>query len=121
MRILVCGSRSWTDYARLKSILAQHGGESAGDMPDVVVIDGGARGADAMAYKAAIELRYGSERYFADWTRYGKSAGLRRNERMLKEGHPDLVLAFWDYKSSGTRHMIKLAIGAGVHTVVIKA
>lgn len=43
----------------------------------------------------------------ADWNKYGKSAGYKRNEQMAI--YADACLAFWDGKSKGTKHMIGLA------------
>jgi len=42
-----------------------------------------------------------------DWAKYGKSAGIRRNELIVNDA--DVVFAFWDGKSKGTAHNIKLA------------
>jgi glycerophosphoryl diester phosphodiesterase len=43
----------------------------------------------------------------AEWDKYGKSAGYRRNEQMAQ--YAEVLVAFWDYNSPGTRHMINLA------------
>jgi hypothetical protein len=43
----------------------------------------------------------------ADWNRYGKSAGFRRNVEM--SNHADALVVFWDGKSRGTQHMIREA------------
>jgi YspA, cpYpsA-related SLOG family len=87
MRLLVCGSRTWTDRARLWQVLDQlvsrHGDGQ------VTVIEGDARGADRLAGQLARQRGWRLERYPADWTRHGKAAGPRRNARMLREGHPD--------------------------------
>jgi hypothetical protein len=48
----------------------------------------------------------------ADWKRFGRAAGPMRNERMLKEGRPDLVIAFPG--RTGTAGMKALAREAGV-------
>lgn len=125
MRILVCGSRGWTDRHRVLNELLELHNEAVlkgAELPlsEVTVIDGGAKGADQIAYEAAIALGMKSERYPADWNRYGKRAGYVRNQQMLDEGKPDTVLAFWDGKSRGTAMMIELSNKAKVPVKVIK-
>jgi hypothetical protein len=122
MRILVCGSRYWDDYTLIESKLREFGGESAGDFPDVIVIDGVCRGADCLANEAAHKLRYGALRFPADWETHGKAAGPIRNQKMLDDGRPDLVLAFHDNieNSKGTKDMVSRARKAGVPVEIIK-
>lgn len=57
----------------------------------------------------------------AEWNKYGKKAGYIRNAQMLEIGKPDLVLAFWDGVSRGTKMMIDLAKKAGVEVRIISA
>jgi len=109
MRVLVCGGREWSDYKAIERELSS--------LPvNSTVIHGGARGADSHAGQAASVLNYSVEAYLADWDRYGKSAGPIRNQKMLTEGQPDLVLAFHSdlTKSKGTIHMMAIAAKAGV-------
>lgn len=62
-------------------------------------------------------------KFQADWDRYGKSAGYRRNAEMAKfaseEGNKGVLIAFWDGESRGTKNMIDLAkrYGLKVHVV----
>jgi hypothetical protein len=115
MRLLVCGSRTWTDQARLWQVLDQVVTEH-GD-GQVVLIEGDARGADRLAGQLARERGWRLERYPADWTRQGKAAGFRRNTRMLQQGRPDLVVAFTVgplAESRGTADMVRRAQEAGV-------
>jgi len=78
-----------------------------------VLINGGARGADALA-KEWGERKPGVivDTYYADWKKHGKAAGPIRNAQMLKEGQPNAVVAFPGGK--GTTHMIQIAEKAGV-------
>jgi DNA-binding MurR/RpiR family transcriptional regulator len=58
--------------------------------------------------------------YPADWEAYGKAAGPIRNQRMLDEGKPDLVIAFSDLPTtSGTYDMIKRAKAAGIPVYLV--
>ena len=54
----------------------------------------------------------------ADWERFGKSAGVRRNHQMAQAG--DMLLAFWDGRSAGTQHMISCMQQLGKPVVVIR-
>jgi hypothetical protein len=77
------------------------------------LIHGAARGADSIAHKWAERNSLTIDTYPVtreEWSTFGKSAGHRRNRRMLLEGRPDIVLAFWDGSSPGTRDMIEMAL-----------
>jgi hypothetical protein len=120
MRLLVCGSRTWTDRARLWQVLdrlvAEHGDGQ------VVLIEEDARGADRLAGQLARQRGWRLERYPADWTHHGKAAGFRRNAWMLREGHPDLVVACTVgplHESRGTADMVRRAQEAGVPVQII--
>lgn len=120
MRVLVCGSRDWTDPTPIHAILAGY----ATRPEPTVVIDGHAGGADAIAYAAAVDLGLGTERYPADWAAHGRAAGPTRNTRMLVEGLPDVVWAFKDgfdhsLARGGTEDMVKQAKKAGLPTYVV--
>jgi hypothetical protein len=79
----------------------------------VTIIHGKAQGADMLADNWAIRHEVKRDVYPADWTTHGKKAGILRNAEMLASG-VDLVIAFWDGKSRGTKNMIDRAKKAGV-------
>jgi hypothetical protein len=113
MRVLVCGGRDYADRAKVFDELEIL---NAFNMT-LCVISGGATGADALAEEWArenIKKRNGvSFRGFkADWKKHGKAAGPIRNQRMLDEGKPDLVLAFPG--GAATSDMISKAKEAGI-------
>ena len=110
MRILICGDRDWKLFGPIMRELRAR-------RKDVtVVIHGCARGADTVAGKVAYSLGIKVERYPADWTKYGKGAGPIRNQQMLDDGKPDLVLAFHEdiASSKGTADMVRRAKEAGI-------
>lgn len=112
MRILVCGSRKWTEEEPIRAALQKY-------TPTDTVITGGCSGADTIAHKIAVELKLQTEVYpvsSADWKKYGPAAGPIRNQRMLKEGKPNIVLAFpkKGEANKGTKNMIELAEKAKV-------
>jgi len=74
---------------------------------DWTVVSGGARGVDKWAEIAAKHHSRETEIYEAEWNKHGKSAGFIRNNTIVR--NCDVVVAFWDGKSKGTRHTIQLA------------
>jgi hypothetical protein len=107
-RVLVCGGRNYSDRGQLFAILDQ----AHYEIPIVCLIHGAARGADSLAGQWAREHSIPEQRFPADWDKYGKSAGYRRNQRMLLESNPDIVIAFPG--GSGTENMKRLARNASV-------
>ena len=111
-RVLVCGSRDFNDYNLLATKLDEVR-DRLGDV-SMRVISGAARGADSLAAKWAQQHGVPCDEYPADWDRHGKSAGYRRNEQMLTEGDPHMVVAFPQGDSRGTRQMMDIASKARV-------
>ena len=70
----------------------------------VSIVSGMAKGADWLAYKFCMENQVKCYEFPADWDKYGKSAGFKRNDEMAK--FSDGLLAFWDGESRGTKHMV---------------
>lgn len=120
MRILICGSRDFTDYSKFCSEMDNISEEYDFDNNQPVwIIAGEARGADALAKQYAAECDWGYMGFPADWKTYGKRAGPIRNAQMLTEGKPELVVAFMAVDSIGTKHMVKIAKEAGVTVRVV--
>lgn len=112
MRVLITGSRSWTDRDTIKRCLSRY--------HDATVVSGACpKGADRLAEDVARDLGHTVERHPADWSRHGRAAGFRRNEAMVRLG-ADVVLAFWDGESRGTYHTITTARAAGLPVQVIR-
>lgn len=105
-KILVCGSRDWTDTAAIHQRLNQLLGP-------VTVIHGAAKGADRIAANWAALKGHETQAFPADWTRHGKRAGILRNLEML-DRNPDLVIAFQIGNSHGTQHTINEARRHGI-------
>jgi len=109
-RILVTGSRDWTDSQFVDVILA-------GFLPDSVVLVSGAcpRGADALCEDFARRNGWTIERHPAKWNELGKRAGFVRNAEMVNLG-ADICLAFIKNGSKGASHTARLAEAAGIRT-----
>ncbi|MGH3525755.1 MAG: hypothetical protein ACRDQ6_00390 [Pseudonocardiaceae bacterium] len=79
------------------------------------MVHGGARGADQLADEVARGWGWTPEPHPADWARYGRSAGYRRNAAMVTLG-ADVCLAFILDGSRGASHTAQLAHTAGIPT-----
>jgi len=116
MRVLVCGGRDFHDMQLLvRALDALHARFRFRSL-----IHGGARGADQLAGRWARSGVLGASNvqvFEADWNKYGASAGPVRNQKMLDEGQPALVVAFPG--GAGTRDMVGRALKAGVRTIKV--
>ena len=100
-RVMITGSRTWTDEDKIRAALS--------GLPEgSTIVHGNARGADKIADRIARELGFEVEIFRADWRGEGRSAGIRRNIRMIESG-VQRVIAFWDGESRGTAHAIRAA------------
>lgn len=107
--VLICGDRDWDNWRLIQEILEKVPIDIYGTL-----IHGGASGADKIAHNFASRLGFRIIPYLADWNNHGRSAGPIRNNKMLKEGQPDLVIAFHNdlQHSKGTKHMVEIALKA---------
>lgn len=113
MRILICGDRHWTDYGLILTYIDMYA--------PTTVIEGEARGADKLAAQAARIRGIQVLPFPADWSKHKRAAGPIRNQQMINEGKPDMVLAFHDdlTHSKGTLDMVTRARKAGLRVVVV--
>ena len=70
------------------------------------IVSGGAVGVDTSAREYALAHGLLLTEFRPDYSRYGRSAPLRRNRQIVD--YADLVLLFWDGSSHGTRHVLNL-------------
>ena len=101
LRVIVAGSRTITDY-RLVVQAIQESGFTIRE-----IISGGARGVDQLGLRYARGHKIPTAVFPANWKRDGRAAGFIRNEKMAEVAHA--LIAVWDGKSKGTKHMIDLA------------
>ena len=94
MRVAVIGSRGLT-VDNLEKYLPDDTTE---------IISGGARGVDASAREYAQRHGLKLTEYMPEYSKYGRSAPLKRNLTIIENA--DLVLAFWDGLSRGTKYVI---------------
>lgn len=105
MRVIVAGSRGFNDYQKLcktlDHLLCRY------QPSEVEIVSGGARGADTLGERYAKEKGCSLKIFPAEWDKFGKSAGYRRNVQMAEYSNGCVV--FWDGKSKGAKHMIDIA------------
>ena len=116
-KLIVAGGRDFNDYGKAKEEILTLANGPLNDYA-VSIVCGLARGADAMGLAFAVENNVIHYDFPADWDKYGKRAGILRNEEMGK--FADGLLAFWDGQSRGTKHMIEFMKGLGKPVRIIK-
>ena len=113
MKIIIAGSRNFNDYNLLKTscdnLLTQ--------FTNIEIVSGTARGADKLGERYAREKGYDIKQFPANWDKFGKSAGYIRNDEMAQ--YSDMLIAFWDGTSKGTKHMIDLANKRGIKVEIV--
>lgn len=129
MRVLIFGSRTWTDSTVMECYLA---GLEDWAPPDekIMIIHGDARGADRLAGAIADQCGYSVLAFPAEWPVRGSprwafaQAGHERNQRMLDEGKPEIAVGFKDYfdwslSQGGSEDMAKRCKAANVPTYIV--
>lgn len=111
-RIIVAGSRDFRDFDYLeRSLIRLYENDMAASdysEPTLVIVSGTAKGADTLGEQFAHRHGLPLQTYPAQWNRYGRSAGYRRNAEMAEVG--DELVAFWNGTSPGTKSMIGLMV-----------
>lgn len=134
MRILVTGSREFNDYnvvMRGLTVAIEHLIFANPDDKEIVIVHGGAKGADALAsdfvMRSALFMtgkgyRLRQETHKADWNTHGRAAGPIRNQAMVDLG-ADICVAFIKRGASnrGTTDCARRAAKAGINVLEFKA
>jgi len=130
-KILIAGGRDFIDFPRVERDFIDL--TSPYERKEITIISGMASGADSLGVEIANLHGILLEEYPAAWEdlttepcvirtnwrgKYNLLAGIARNQRMLDEGKPDLVLVYWNGKSKGTRDMIARTTRVGVKIIV---
>ncbi len=99
MKIAVVGSRSFNDEMLLRSTIEEYDASE--------IISGGAIGADRLAAAWAKDKGVPLKEFLPDYKRYGRAAPIRRNDLIVDAA--EMVIAFWDGKSKGTKYTMDYA------------
>ena len=114
MKVIIAGSRSikkYEDVAKaIDHILSEH------DLKVSEVVSGTAYGVDKLGEKYAEEHNIAIKQFPANWRKYGKSAGYKRNCEMAV--YADACIVIWDGESKGSKHMIDIAKKEGLRLFV---
>lgn len=127
LRVIIAGSREFDDFPKLMNscidILSSITNKNDG-LDKIRIVSGAARGADRLGEQYAKIASYEVSRFPADWDGLGKRAGYIRNAEMAKfvvaDGNYGVLIAFWDGKSKGTKHMINLAEKYGLEVHIVR-
>jgi len=114
MKVIIAGSRGFSDFQLLYSKCE----EILKDLSEIEIVSGTARGADKLGEHYASLKGHSVAKFTADWDKHGKAAGYVRNKEMAE--YADMLIAFWDGESRGTKHMIDLATVKDIKVHVIK-
>jgi hypothetical protein len=106
----IVGSREFTDYKKLERCLQPY------RKLITKIVSGGAKGADALAKQYAEYFQTPYVEFEADWDNDGKSAGFIRNTLIVKAS--DVIIAFWNLESNGSRHTIHTAKASDVPCII---
>lgn len=110
MKVLVCGGRNYNDFSAVDRVLSH--------LNPTCIVQGGANGADKLALMWARRNGVSFQTFEAEWDKYGPSAGPRRNQQMLENSKPDLVVSFPGGR--GTEDMVGRAKRAGVKVMQVE-
>ena len=112
---LICGGRDFTDQQMFDGAMGQlielRGCPSR-------IVEGGSKGADKMGFYWATRMAIPVTEIYADWETHGKAAGPIRNQKMLDEQKPTVLVAFPG--GSGTADMVARSRKAGIDVIEIK-
>lgn len=120
-RIIVCGGK--TDLGQevydkyISSVLKELCAE------DCEIVSGGCRGADLAGERYAAEHGFALKRFPAEWKKYGKAAGMKRNAEMItyiSQSSKSAVIAFWNGESRGTGFTITQAQKKGIGVYIYR-
>lgn len=115
-RIIVTGSREWTDESIAASALLSTGAIATAPEKITIVHGDNPRGLDRMAARIATAAGMRVLPYRADWRTFGNAAGLMRNAEMVLDG-AFACFAFPLASSKGTRHCMAVAEEAGIPVI----
>lgn len=101
MKTIIAGSRDISLPSFVESAVA------ASQFTITEVVSGCARGVDTLAIQFAAKNGLPVKRFPANWDKFGRGAGYRRNAEMAQ--YAEALIAVWDGKSRGTGHMINIA------------
>jgi len=116
MKVAIVGSRTFLNRKSIEVVI-QH---LLKDDPELVIVSGGAHGADTIAEQLARQLcTHAPVVLPADWQKHGRAAGPKRNQQIVD--YCDRLVCFWDGASRGSADAVRRSIASGKPTHVFHA
>lgn len=115
MKLAVVGTRTF-ERAELVSAYLDR---CRREQPDLVIVSGGARGADRLAAEYARRHHLDLVLFHADWQAHGRRAGALRNKQIVDAA--EALVAFWDERSPGTKISLEMAVRKGIPATIVNA
>ena len=111
MKIGIIGSRGFNNYTLVEEVMSEYLDKAQ------FVVSGGAKGADTLGERWGRENNKETLIFKPEWDKYGKRAGFIRNQDIVKNS--DMVIAFWDGSSKGTKSSIDLCTKFGIPVKIV--
>ena len=118
-RVIIAGNREWGDFGLIERFCDKVLSRKIEAGEDITILSGHCRGVDLLGERYARARGFQVECYPADWEKYGRKAGVIRNEIMVQRA--DALIAIWDGQSRGTKNVIELAEKYGLLVRVRRA
>jgi hypothetical protein len=116
VKLIVAGSREYRNFAGLMRLMV----DSGFDKEAKVIVSGCCRGVDLLGERYAEMFGLGLARYPANWNRYGRAAGPKRNEQMARFADALLAIKPRNRRSPGTEDMIRRAEAHGLRLFIFE-
>lgn len=116
IKLIIAGGRTFNDYELLEKEASAYVSELQ-KLDEIQIVSGGAKGVDTLGERFAQERILDLKIFEADWSKFGRSAGPKRNAEMAD--YATHLLSFWDGESKGTKSMINLAKKKGLEVKII--
>lgn len=112
MKTIIAGCRNYQNYEVLEKAIKDSGYQIT------EIVSGNATGVDLMGERFAHDHGVPLKIFPADWDKYGRAAGPKRNKQMAN--YAEALIALWDYTSAGTGNMIKQAREKGLQVFIVR-
>lgn len=113
MKAIITGSKDFNSIESMEECI-----ESLGLDPITEVICCGSKGADTVGANWAMKHNIPVKVYLPKWDEYGYAAALIRNNLIAK--YTDILIAFWDGESPGTKNIINIMYNLGKEVYTFK-
>ena len=114
MKVIISGDLNYLNY----NLLEKTCDFMLSKISNIEIINGGENGADYLGRKYAKKRGYTYEEFPADWSKYGKGAGYKRNCELINKA--DCIIVFWNGRDKHIKHMINTSNKKRLQTKIVK-